>query len=844
MVKTSQPAFFVTEKEILLQKFLEDKAKAKGKGSKKPRVSKPSQPKVFDCETCGLRKNCETPDMQRYGKGMKDILIVGMCPGKEEDESGRPFVGPSGRLLKKALGVLGVDLDKDCVRTNIVRCRPKGRNSPTAVEIKCCYNKLKKDIEEVRPKLILALGKESIETVLAPHSLGKVTLASVHGMVFANQTHNCWVGCAYHPSYVVREGGYKNERGRYQIFVYDLEDILDKINEPLPRPLSTEGNYLISSSAEAIELLNRFVEENSPTAFDYETNCLDPLDESAKIVTVALANSVKEGYCIWMANPEWNELEDAHVYGALRKFLNSSVPKVVQNYFMEDLWSKVVVGCRPRNIVHDTMLCEHILTSRGKTSLGYQVFRETGHDYKSMVDHETISDEPISKISDYNCWDARYTLMLYESQLPKLKGGLKRFNVLYHRCIKTLSVMKDRGIRIDVDLLKRWNKEWVDKADGLLDRILSSKVSKRFKKKYGGELNINSSSQLGNLLYSMYGIEPLKKTKGGKGATDEDTLGRIRESCDNDEIIEFLTDLSSYKKCFSFLKRVKEYLRIVSPSGYIHPQLGLHIASTFRSSSRNPNIQNVFKHDLELQMFRRCIIPSPGRIFLEVDYDGLEVKVIAMSSNDRILIEQIKQGVDFHRMWAAILYEKEEENVDKDQRYNSKNGFVFPSFYGSKPPAISRALGLSEEFVEIVQDEFWTMYADVYKWQESTLALYEETGYVEGLSGFRRCGPLTDEQIFNSPIQGTAFHLLLDGLDRIERTFRKCKLKSNPVFEVHDSIVFDAVPEEIEDVIGISTETLCSKRFDWQRDVPITVSWEEGPNWYDMKEINELQQIS
>jgi len=289
--------------------------------------------------------------------------------------------------------------------------------------------------------------------------------------------------------------------------------------------------------------------------------------------------------------------------------------------------------------------------------------------------------------------------------------------------------------------------------------------------------------------------------------------------------------------------------------GVLHPNYNLNITATYRSSANDPNSQNVFNHDEELKKFRKCIVPRPGNIILEADYGGIEVCVIAMQSKDPELARQIIAGkkwlhehpeggfnpYDTHRRWSSEIYSISFEEITKLQRYNGKNGFVFPSFYGSQPPAMARYdgfRGISEKHLRKVQDKFWDEYKEVREWQKAQIEYYNQNGGYIGPMGCKRPGPLSYYQLYNNVIQGAGFHLLLDALQRIDDEMIRRGMKSYAFLEVHDSIDFDTVPEEKDEVISLATDIMCSKRFEWQRDIPLTVEWEEGRNnWYELEAL-------
>jgi DNA polymerase I-like protein with 3'-5' exonuclease and polymerase domains len=217
-----------------------------------------------------------------------------------------------------------------------------------------------------------------------------------------------------------------------------------------------------------------------------------------------------------------------------------------------------------------------------------------------------------------------------------------------------------------------------------------------------------------------------------------------------------------------------------------------------------------------------------------------------MASNDEELISQLKEDVDMHMKWAVRLFEKDESEIDRStERFWSKNLFVFASFFGSSAESIAKnmiPLGVSREHVFKTQAEFWEEFAGVREWQIKNREKYLLNGYLEGASGFRSHGPLSYNQLVNYPIQGPAFHLVLNGIvhienDLVDKKFVEMGLKSLPVIEVHDSVTFDAVPSEIIQIVPLVDTIMTDHYFEWQRDVPMIFDWEVGRNWYDMHSL-------
>jgi len=859
-----QKAFFLSNWEIFQKEHPEKFERKPSSGGKR------SSKKIYDCSTCGLHRKCRSPKMERFGNGKKRILIIGQNPGRVEDREGIPMVGPSGRLANRMFGYVGIDMDEDCERTNIVQCYP-GQNSkgadkdPTKDQIKCCRERILRDIEEVKPKLIICFGTPAINAVLKDQYTIGFTANQMHGKVVPCHKHNCWVGCSYHPAFFRYRKRKKDKFPDDEIILgYDLANIISYLDQPLPQPLSTEGNKCITNVEEVIKAIEDLCISYKPTAYDYETTNLYPWIEGAELLSISASNDINSGIFIPLklkydnGDMIFSLQQQELILDAWRKFLRSDIPKVVQNINMEEIWNRMYLNQSASNIIHDTMIAAHVINnSSNTTSLGFQTFILTGHSYKGMVDVKKLLSEPLEKVCNYNCWDSRYTLMSYYDQKKtfSIEKRLGEFYKFYHEGAKVLVSLRERGNRIDMDILQELDDKYLAERELRIEEMRSLRGVKQYEEESGNTFNPESATrQLQKILYGIYGVEKTREltTPSGLGCTDKNAIQIILGKTKNDDVRKLLAGLTRFRKTCSITERITNYKNVMDSKSYVHPSYNLNMADTYRSSSCDPNIQNVFQHDKELRIFRKCIVPTRGRIILEVDHSGMEVKGIAMASGDPELIRQIKEGVkwtkehpegghnpyDTHYRWSTKVYSKSVDDVTKDERYIIKNQFVFPSFYGSIAKSVARNFpNIPADHVIQVQKEFWEEYHYVREWQNRVLHDYLKNGYAEALNGWRRIGPLSINQLFNNLIQGTSFHLLLGALIMIELEFPRRKLKTVADAEIHDSIKFDAVLKELSEVIDVASEILCSKQYNWQKGIPLGVEWEIGYNWHDMHSI-------
>lgn len=425
---------------------------------------------------------------------------------------------------------------------------------------------------------------------------------------------------------------------------------------------------------------------------------------------------------------------------------------------------------------------------------------------------------------------------------------------LLHKGILAFARAERQGIHIDVDYCKRQHAFLTRKIGRLENEVKRSNFYRKWEKVSKGAPNIYSNPQLAALLYKVMKIEPLKMTEGGKtGATDEESLQQLN--------IPELNKILSIRK----LKKIKgtyleNYLR-EQVSGIVHPSINLHTAVTYRSSMDSPNIQNVPKRDKEaMNIVRRAIIPSLGHLLLEIDYSGIEVKISVCYHLDPNMMEYVRNPTtDMHRdmMKQLFMFDLYGSKVaaHKHLRDGTKNGFVFPQFYGDyygncvlglckwgelprtkwkKGQGIKLPNGhLSDhliangiksydmfmEHIKKVEADFWGRRFKVYsKWKDRWHRQYQRKGHMDMLTGFRCSGAMSRNEVINRPIQGTAFHCLLQSFIDLDRIQEEEGWRSKLIAQIHDSLIIDTHPDELEYVAERVRQVTCEnlpKKWKW-----------------------------
>jgi DNA polymerase-1 len=438
---------------------------------------------------------------------------------------------------------------------------------------------------------------------------------------------------------------------------------------------------------------------------------------------------------------------------------------------------------------------------------------------------------------------------------------------LLHEGTLALARAERQGMRVDMKYIRKQKGIISKQINELEDAFHDSNFFQQWDASTKKDININSSVQLRDFLYKIQGREPPKLTDKGFGSVDEESLQALN--------IDELDDLLKVRK----LKKIRDtYLDQYSREqvdGVIHPFYNLNLVRTFRSSCDRPNLQNVPKREEEaMKLVRGALFPRPGHQLLEVDYSGLEVRIGACYHKDPKMISYIKnKQTDMHRdMMEEIFMLKYDKLKEHDYlRDATKNGFVFPQFYGdyfvnnARDMAVKwgelpngvfkngagvavdnngttlgthlRANGIKsiktfENHLEKIQNDFWAERFPVYdRWKRKWWTLYKRRGYIDMFTGFRCKGLMSRNDATNYPIQGSAFHCLLWSFIELDRILRHRNFNTKLIGQIHDAILFDVHPDELDDVAeivyAVTTEAL-PKAWEWII-VPLDVKAEICP---------------
>jgi len=359
--------------------------------------------KINPCgDICKLSLTCSSPCMPVTGKGRMKILVIAEAPGQQEDEQNTQLIGAAGRVLREALAKVGVDLDKDCRKTNAIRCRPPKNRKPTRVEIKACNPHIWEEVERFQPKLILLLGQTALDSFLLDRfEKSPGSISRWRGFAIPDRKTNAWVMATWHPSYILRtQNMYHGNSEEAKFFLKDIEKGLEHRKQAFP--------FLPEPKIQIGGIFPSWIGRSKVLAFDYETNGIRPWKvPGARIVSFACCSKEKVYATSTIANFwEWKKI-----------LANLAIKKVAHNMKFEHEWSRHCLGVETQSWLWDSMIAAHLIDNRKQvTGLKFQAYISLGvEDWSKGV--EGIGSEKATKESlHYNALDSFYTYWLWRYQ--------------------------------------------------------------------------------------------------------------------------------------------------------------------------------------------------------------------------------------------------------------------------------------------------------------------------------------------------------------------------------------------------------------------------------------------
>ncbi len=604
------------------------------------------------------------------------------------------------------------------------------------------------------------------------------------------------------------------------------------------KPAAAEKKYTAVLDESALSALVTLLEKADIFALDTETTSADPMQ--ARLVGLSFSLKKDEAFYIpcahdYIGAPE--QLPVEKVLTALKGVLeNPAIGKVGQNIKYD--WMVLNRhGADLRGVISDTMLASYLLDP-GKRAhnldriamdfLGYKTtaFGDVAGKGKNML---TFNQVLIENAVPYACEDADITLTAHHVLQKKL-AEIGLTDLMKEVEVPLIPVLKDmemRGICVDRERLRDLSKSFEQQL-GLLETEIYRGA--------GEEFNINSPQQLGAILFEKLKLPVQKKTKKKTAySTDVEVLTTLAEKHELPALILRHRSLSKLKSTYA-----DALLELVHPeSGRIHTSYNQTVTATGRLSSSEPNLQNIPIRTEEGMEIRRTFIPQEDRTLLAADYSQIELRLLAHYSGDEILIRAFLEEEDIHTRTAAEVFQVFPEMITPDLRRQAKT-INFGIIYGMGAYSLSKDLGISRKMAQTYIEHYFARYKGVKNYIDRTIEEAREKGKTATLLGRIRLLPeigssnrnlkaFAERTAVNTPIQGTAADLIKLAMIRVHAELKKQKFRTAMLLTVHDELVFEVPPEELETVSELIRNIMENV---WpELTVPLKVNMDSGQNW-------------
>jgi DNA polymerase-1 len=439
---------------------------------------------------------------------------------------------------------------------------------------------------------------------------------------------------------------------------------------------------------------------------------------------------------------------------------------------------------------------------------------------------------PVAEATKYSAEDADVTFRLHCLLKPRLvaDGKVTVYETLERSLITVLANMENEGILIDPDFLRKLSNDFAKKQQG---------YEKEIYKLAGGEFNIGSPKQLGELLFDRMKIPGGTKTKTGAWSTDVGVLEDV--AAQGHEIAKKVLDWRGLAKLRgTYTEALPTY---VNPkTGRVHTSYSMAAASTGRLASTDPNLQNIPIRTEDGRKIRQAFIASEGHKLVSADYSQIELRLLAHIADIPELKKAFADGLDIHAMTASEIFGVPVKGMPREVRSRAK-AINFGIVYGISGFGLANQLGIAREEANDYIKKYFTRFPGIRDYMEETKEYARKNGYVMTLFGRRihireinskiqghRGG--AERAAINAPIQGTAADIIRRAMIRVPDALAARKLKSKMLLQVHDELVFEVPDKECDVLIATVSKTMMHAALPaLQLTVPLEVEARAAANW-------------
>lgn len=822
------------------------------------------------CQKCNMWRTSKSIHVVGRGDINSGVLLLGEALGQAEADAGMPFVGASGKMLQHYLDQIGIN----CFISNAIRCHPideSGNNrTPTPKEIDCCRAFTIELINKMKPKVIITIGKIALQQLI---KIG-LTIESARGKKMYFPELDTIIIPTYHPAYLMRT----QDRLLYQHFVNDLILAKQIIDLPPQRKMKANARTL-ADPVDIKKYLEELVEVPS-FAFDLETRGFNHRED--RITDISFCHTVGQGVHIqWKHILEFEDL--------FRKVMASNNEKVGHNISF-DLSFLMQLGFKANGSLFDTMLAYHTLNMSSEGDVGNSLYKletlswmmtnEGGYkdilasfggigkyqakedavevqgqlwnpddfessekgvinDYdkyllglRTQIENkrkEKLKELNLTPLQYYSAMDSDITYRLYKIMKPKIDSEYRDvfYNIIMKYCYSLIH-MTLNGIRLDFKYMRNIAHQNEEEIEKIKIKIFN---------KIGYELNLNSSKEISNLMYNVLGLEPNKNyvtKKGRKPAGDEEAITFFsNQKPILKSILEYRT-LSKQNSTYlvGFMNKADKLTHRVYPSYY-------QLTATGRASC--------FLHTIPRDnKIRNMVRAERGNKLICLDQSQIELRVLAMMSNDANMINAFASGHDFHTYTACVMFGIPFDSFDKkkpehEKLRSSAKAINFGIIFGLQARSLAEDLGITEIAALNFMNKFFSSYPNVKKFIHENEIFVQQYGYVETLYGRKRylskAFSSNDiekgkalRQATNTRIQSSANDITAIGISRCQEWIEKNpQYRTMLVGTIHDSILIESPEKHVEELspvfVKCMTDNIPKVTMPLKVDVDIQEVW-------------------
>ncbi len=409
------------------------------------------------------------------------------------------------------------------------------------------------------------------------------------------------------------------------------------------------------------------------------------------------------------------------------------------------------------------------------------------------------------------------------------EGSRKLYEDLEKPLIFVLFDMERTGVKIDTAALEEFSKEYKKKIDNLTGCIYEL---------CGCKFNINSPSQLGQVLFEKLGLKSGKKNKNGKYSTNAEILEKL---ADESEVVRLILNYRQYQKLNSTY--VEGFKPLVDgATRLVHTTYNQTVTSTGRLSSANPNLQNIPIREQEGRELRKLFVPREGNVLIDADYSQIELRLLAHFSGCKELVEAYNEGKDIHAVTASQVFGVPLDKVTQKMRSEAK-AVNFGIIYGISDFGLARNLNIPVKTAREYIDNYFKTYSAVKDYMQSNVDFAKRNGYVATLTDRKRyireinssnynLRQFGERAAMNMPLQGSSADIIKIAMINVAAALERENLNAKLILQVHDELVLDCPKEEADraaEILKFEMENAV------KLNVPLKVDVHTGKNWYEAK---------